>query len=74
METIISPADKDLISGIDGFIARYIQNRAFFATCQEAYEITEQQYAAVMGRRRYRDYDSFRVAQSKHNKKRKNRR
>lgn len=68
-KTIISAADKDLISGVKGFIARYIQNRAFFNTCQEAYEHTESQYSSVTGRRRYSDYDSFRVAQSKYYKK-----
>lgn len=68
-KTIISVADKDLISGVGGFIARYIQNRAFFHTCQEAYEHTELQYSSVTGRRRYSDYDSFRVAQSKYYKK-----
>lgn len=70
MKTIISLADQDLIAGVEGFIARYIQNRAFFTTCQEAYECTEHQYMAVMGKRRYSDYDSFRVAQSKFYKKR----
>lgn len=68
-KTIISVADKDLISGVKGFIDRYIQNRAFFNTCQEAYEFTEQQYSAVTGHRRYSDYDSFRVAQSKYYKR-----
>lgn len=71
--TIINAADREFIRDTAGFIARYIQNRAFFATCQEAYEVTEQQYVAIMGRPRYSGYKSFAAAQTKYYSKRRKR-
>lgn len=71
--TIISAADKDFLNGTAGFIARYIQNRAYYATCREAYEVTEQQYQAIMGRPRYSGYRSFTSACTKYYAKRKKR-
>jgi hypothetical protein len=60
--TNITAADRDFIDGAKGFFERYIRNRAYYSLCEDAYERTEQQYQALMGKRRYRSYDSFRSA------------
>lgn len=60
----VSAADKDFISSPAGFFDRYIKNRAYYPKCEEAYECTERQYVALMGKRKYKSYDSFRSALS----------
>lgn len=65
-QSIISATDKDFLNGVGGFIDRYIRNLAYYTKCEEAYERTEAQYVALIGQRRYKTYDSFRVAMSRH--------
>lgn len=64
----ISAADKDFIGSVEGFFERYIRNRAYYDKCEDAYERTEAQYEALMGRRRYKNYDTFRSAYSRYYK------
>ena len=64
----ISAADKDFLGSIEGFFERYIRNRAYYDKCEDAYERTEAQYEALMGRRRYKNYDTFRSAYSRYYK------
>lgn len=63
--TNISAADRDFLDGTKGFMERYLRNRAYFVTCKEAYEHTEQQYAELIGKPRYSSYESFRNNYSK---------
>ena len=61
----ITTSDQDFLRGAQGFIERYLRNLAYYTSRAEAYEATERQYIALMGRPRYSDYKSFRSAYSK---------
>lgn len=61
---MISASDQEFLRGAKGFMHRYLRNRAYYSKCQEAYEVTEKQYEALTGERRYKSYDSFRSAYS----------
>lgn len=65
----VSAADKEFIGEIEGFFKRYVRNLAYYDRCEEAYERTEAQYSALMGRRKYASYNSFRAAYSRFYKK-----
>ena len=67
--TNISVSDRDFLNGTKGFMERYLRNRAFFSTCQEAYEHTEAQYEELMGKHYYKTYESFRTNYSKYYRK-----
>lgn len=69
MMTTISAADKDFLNGVKGFMQRYLRNRGYYPSCREAYEQTERQYEALLGRKRYTSYESFRSAYSTHFRK-----
>lgn len=62
----ITAADRDFLDGAKGFFERYIKNRAYYTLCECAYEQTERQYYALVGKRRYKSYDSFRSALSQY--------
>lgn len=65
MNSNVSAADKDFLGKPEGFFERYIRNRAYYDKCEDAYERTEGQYAALMGKRKYASYASFRAAYSR---------
>lgn len=65
----VSAADKEFIGETEGFFKRYVRNLAYYDRCEEAYERTEAQYSALMGRRKYASYNSFRAAYSRFYKK-----
>lgn len=69
MMSNVSAADKDFLGKPEGFFERYIRNRAYYDKCEEAYERTEEQYAALLGKRKYTSYGSFRAAYSRFYKK-----
>lgn len=69
MMSNVSAADRDFLSGAEGFFTRYVKNRAYYPKCEDAYECTERQYMALTGKRRYRSYDSFRSAYSQYYKR-----
>ena len=64
--TTINVSDKDFLSGVKGFMERYLRNRTYYDKCSEAYEQTERQHEALTGARRYENYDSFRSAYSQY--------
>jgi hypothetical protein len=66
----VSAADKDFIGKTEGFFERYVRNLAYYDRCEEAYERTEAQYFALMGKLKYTSYGSFRAAYSRFYKKR----
>lgn len=66
----VSAADKDFIGKTEGFFERYVRNLAYYDKCEEAYERTEAQYFALMGKHKYTSYGSFRAAYSRFYKKR----
>lgn len=68
--TTINASDKEFLRGAKGFMERYLRNRTYYGKCQEAYDVTERQYEALTGARRYKNYDSFRAAYSAYFKKR----
>lgn len=61
----VSAADKDFIGTPAGFFERYVRNLAYYDRCEEAYERTEVQYSALMGKSKYTSYGSFRAAYSR---------
>lgn len=65
----VSATDKEFIGETEGFFKRYVRNLAYYDRCEEAYERTEAQYSALMGRRKYASYNSFRAAYSRFYKK-----
>lgn len=69
MMSSVSAADKEFIGTVEGFFERYIRNRAYYDKCEDAYERTEEQYAALLGKRKYTSYGSFRAAYSRFYKK-----
>lgn len=69
MTSNVSAADKDFIGTPAGFFERYVRNLAYYDKCEEAYERTEEQYAALLGKRKYTSYGSFRAAYSRFYKK-----
>ena len=70
MMSNVSAADKDFIGTPAGFFERYVRNLAYYDRCEEAYERTEAQYSALMGKPKYISYGSFRAAYSRFYKKR----
>lgn len=65
MTSNVSAADKDFIGATEGFFERYVRNLAYYDRCEEAYERTEAQYSALMGKPKYTSYGSFRAAYSR---------
>ena len=65
MMSNVSAADKDFIGTPAGFFERYVRNLAYYDRCEEAYERTEAQYSALMGKSKYTSYGSFRAAYSR---------
>jgi hypothetical protein len=53
------------LSTVNGFIARYLQHLTTSDTQVAAYEITEKEYESIFNRRRYADYNSFRVVKNR---------
>lgn len=49
------------ITSVEGFVDYYLQMRDLYDTQMEAYERLEDFHIAITGRRRYSEYDSFRV-------------
>lgn len=58
---------------MDGFIARYWEFVCQYPTCYDAYEAVERQFELHFGKRKYSDYDTFRVILSRWNKRKKER-
>ncbi len=49
------------ITSAEGFVDYYLQMRDLYDTQVEAYERLEDFHIAITGRRRYSEYDSFRM-------------
>lgn len=58
------------ISNPAGFYDRYILLLAYYETNEQAYEATERQYAEIVGRRRFKCYESFKSSYSQWCKRR----
>lgn len=56
----LNPAIKKLTSA-EGFADYYLRMRDLYDTQQEAYERLEDFHIAITGRRRYSEYNSFRI-------------
>lgn len=54
---------------VRGFIAVYFENLKTEKSCESAYNATELEYAKHFGKKRYKNWLSFRNAKSKINKK-----
>jgi hypothetical protein len=63
--------DKKIIAllNADGFSKRFWQETKDFKTYKEAYEKLEVEFEKHFGKRRYADYDSFRVCRDRKLKK-----
>tara|TARA_B100000927_G_C16319232_1_gene410678 strand:- start:131 stop:334 length:204 start_codon:yes stop_codon:yes gene_type:complete len=53
----------------DGFDKRFWKNTTKYKTYKEAYEKLEEEYELHFGKRRYSDYNSFRVCRNRRIKK-----
>ncbi len=49
------------LTSAEGFVDYYLEMRDLYHTQQEAYERLEDFHVAITGRRRYSEFDSFRV-------------
>ncbi|MFR9500657.1 MAG: hypothetical protein SNH18_09470 [Rikenellaceae bacterium] len=49
----------------DGFINYYLEMRNLYSSYLEAYEVLEEHYTRITGRRRFSDFDSLRRAISR---------
>lgn len=58
------------ISTPAGFYERYIFLLAYYETNEQAYDATERQYAEIVGRRRFKGYESFKSSYSQWCKRR----
>ena len=52
-----------------GFYRRYLYNIKLTSTYMEAYQLTEDEYVEIFGKKRYSSYDSFRIIKNRINKK-----
>ena len=52
-----------------GFYQRYLYNIKRAGTYIDAYQLTEDEYIGVFGKKRYSSYDSFRIIKNRINKK-----
>lgn len=54
----------------EGFVQFYLEILPYYDTCEQAYEAAERQYENGFGRRRYSDYQTFKVILSRYQAKR----
>ncbi|MBW1612420.1 MAG: hypothetical protein JRJ57_00265 [Deltaproteobacteria bacterium] len=59
MDSKLTASERELLT-VSGFMRAYYRNLSECESYQEAYEETEKKYVALFGRRRYRNYESFR--------------
>jgi hypothetical protein len=52
-----------------GFYQQWVSRLAYYPTNEAAYEATEEFYSLYFGRRKYKNYESFKVIMSKNNKR-----
>tara|TARA_B100000795_G_C22616943_1_gene367364 strand:+ start:286 stop:702 length:417 start_codon:yes stop_codon:yes gene_type:complete len=52
-----------------GFYNRYLHNIKRVETYIDAYQLTEDEYIGIFGKKRYSSYDSFRIIKNRINKK-----
>lgn len=57
---------------VEGFIKRYWEMLPDYGNCISAYEAVERQYDWAFGKRKYSDYETFRVTLSRFNSKKNN--
>lgn len=62
--TQLDAATSRFISTPAGFYERYAYLLAYYETNEQAYDATERQYASVVGRARFRAYESFKSSYS----------
>jgi len=55
----------------EGFITAFWEISGDYRTQEDAYDVIEQRYISVFGKRRYSDFNSFRVTMYRHLKKKK---
>ena len=48
-----------------GFYRRYLHNVKLTSTYMEAYQLTEDEYVEIFGKKRYSSYDSFRIIKNR---------
>lgn len=53
---------------VEGFIERYMEMLPDYWSGLEAYNAAEKQHEMTFGKRKYSDYDTFRVVLSRYNK------
>lgn len=56
---------------VDGFIKRYLEMLCDYETCIETYNAVERQHEHAFGKRKYSDYDTFKVTLSRYSKSKK---
>jgi hypothetical protein len=56
---------------VEGFIKRYFDMLPDYNTCIETYEAVERQYEQAFHKRKYSDYDTFKVILARWNKAKK---
>lgn len=59
MDSKLTANEKDLLT-VNGFMKAYYSQLSKSSSYNEAYEEVEKQYVSIYGRRRYKNYDSFR--------------
>ena len=52
-----------------GFYRRYLHNVKLTSTYMKAYQLTEDEYVEIFGKKRYSSYDSFRIIKNRIHKK-----
>lgn len=67
---ILDAATSRFIVTPAGFYERYASLLAYYETNEQAYDATERQYTSVVGRRRFKSYDSFKSAYSQWSRRR----
>ena len=58
-----------ILISADGFVRKFWEKTREHKTYKEAYEKLEQEYQDIFGKRRYSDYNSFRICRDRAAKK-----
>ena len=64
MDSKLTASERELLT-VSGFMKAYYRNLSECDSYQEAYERTEEKYQALYGRRRYKNYESFRKSRDR---------
>lgn len=64
MDSKLTASERELLT-VSGFMKAYYRNLSECDSYLEAYERTEEKYQALYGRRRYKNYESFRKSRDR---------